>query len=201
MAKYAASMTRLIEALAGLPGIGRRSAERLAFHILRCPADEAAELADAIQAVRNSAVRCATCFNVAENDPCHICADPKRDRTVLCVVEQPKDVLAIESSETYTGLYHVLMGRLAPLEGVNPENLTIAALVERVTREGVKEVILATNPTVEGDQTALYVTGQLEGTGVSITRIARGVPSGSTLEFASRTILADALAGRTSVKK
>lgn len=200
MARYAESMARLVEAFARLPGIGRRSAERLAFHILRCPADEALALAAAIEAVKKAAVRCAVCFNIAESSPCHVCADPKRDHALLCVVEEPKDVIAFESSETYNGLYHVLMGRLAPLEGVHPEDLTVAALVERVRKGGVREVILATNPTVEGDQTALYVTETLAGTGVAITRIARGVAAGSTLEFASRTMLADALAGRTSMK-
>ena len=196
MARYAESMARLVEAFARLPGIGQRTAERLAFHILRCPADEALALARAIKALKDSAVRCSVCFNLAETDPCHICSDPKRDHSTVCVVEEPKDLLALESSQSYEGVYHVLMGRLAPLDGVEAEDLTAAALVERVRGGGVREVILATNPTVEGDQTALYVTQQLADTGVAVTRIARGVPAGSTLECASRTILADALAGR-----
>ena len=200
MARYSESMERLVEAFERLPGIGRRSAERLAFHILRCPPDDALGLAQAIEAVKTSAVRCATCFNIAESDPCHICADPKRDRTTLCVVEEPKDLIAFEASDCYRGLYHVLMGRLAPLEGVEPKDLTVAQLVDRVRREGTSEVILATNPTVDGDLTAAYVTQQLAETGVNITRLARGVPAGSTLEYASRTILADALAGRCAVK-
>lgn len=200
MARYGEQMQRLIEAFARLPGIGRRSAERLASHILRCPAEEALQLARAIENLKKSAVRCSRCFHLAETDPCHICSDPKRDHSTICVVEEDKDLLAIESSETYNGLYHVLMGRLAPLEGMEAEDLTVPALVERVRAGGVREVILATNPTVEGDQTALYVMRQLAGTGVKITRIARGVPAGSTLEYASKTILADALAGRKTME-
>lgn len=200
MARYTEHMTRLIEALERLPGIGRRTAERLAFHLLRAPAEEALGLARAIEAVQQHAVRCSGCFNLAETDPCHICADPKRDQGTICVVEEPKDLLALENSQSYTGVYHVLMGRLAPLDGVDPEDLTVAALVARVRRGGIEEVILATNPTLEGDQTALYITEQLAETGVRLTRLARGVPAGSTLEYASRTILADALAGRQKVK-
>ena len=196
MARYAESMSRLVEAFARLPGIGTRTAERLAFHVLRCPAEEALGLARAIEAVVTAAVRCSICFNLAETDPCHICAGPKRDRSTICVVEEPKDLLALESSETYRGVYHVLMGRLAPLAGVDAEDLTVSALVERVRAGGIREVILATNPTVEGDQTALYVMQALGDTGVTVTRIARGVPAGSTLEYASRTILADPMAGR-----
>jgi recombination protein RecR len=199
--RYSESMERLVAAFEALPGIGRRSAERLAFHVLRCPPEEALALARAIEDVRRKAVRCSACFNVAESDPCHICSDPRRDRSLLCVVEEPKDVLAIEAGgDLYHGLYHVLMGRLAPLEGVEAKDLTVDALVERVRREGVKEVILATNPTVDGDATALYVQRRLAGTGARVTRIARGVPAGSTLEYASRTILADALAGRSEVQ-
>ena len=196
MARYGEAMRRLVEALAGLPGIGRRTAERLAFHLLRAPEEETLGLARAIEAVKRSAVRCSVCFNLAENDPCHICTDPKRDHGTICVVEEEKDLLALESSETYNGLYHVLMGRLAPLAGMDAEDLTVDALLERVRAGGVREVILATNPTVEGEQTALYVAQRLADTGVAITRIARGVPAGSTLEYSNRTIIADAIAGR-----
>jgi len=190
------SVTKLVEEFARLPGIGKKSAERLAYHILRVHQSEALALADAIRHVKENVRYCRTCYNLTEQDECEICRDAKRDRSQLCIVEQPRDLLALEQPGTYRGLYHVLLGRIAPLDGVGPENLTIEALVERVRGGTFREVIMATNPTLEGDGTALYISNLLAGLPVEITRLARGITSGSVLEFANKEILADALAGR-----
>lgn len=190
------SVTRLIEQFARLPGIGKKSAERLAYHILRVHESEALALAEAIRGVKQNVRSCRRCFNLAEGDECTICTDPRRDQTLLCIVEQPRDLIALEQAGNYRGLYHVLMGRLAPLEGVGPEHLTIEPLVERVRNGAFREVIMGTNPTLEGDGTALYVSNRLAEFNVEITRLARGITTGSVLEFANREILADALASR-----
>ncbi len=196
-----ASLSRLIAELARLPGIGDKSAERLALHLLRVPKDEALSLSRAIEEVRANVKACGRCFNVSEQDPCTICADATRDRATICVVEQPSDLWAIEKSGAYRGLYHVLTGRIAPTDGVGPEHLTVGRLLDRVTKEGSREVILATNPTLEGDGTALHIQQKLESRGVTVTRIARGLPSGGTLQHASRTVVADAIGGRRSLAK
>jgi recombination protein RecR len=190
------SVSRVIDEFARLPGIGKKSAERLTYHILRRPASEAFALADAIRGVKENVHHCEVCCNLAEGSVCSICQDPKRDQTTLCVVEQPRDLMALEQSGTYHGLYHVLLGRVAPLEGVGPEDLTIDALVKRVLQGTVKEVIMGTNPTLEGDGTALLIANQLAEAPVRITRLARGITSGSVLEFANKEILADAITGR-----
>jgi recombination protein RecR len=190
------SVTRLVDEFAKLPGIGKKSAERLAYHVLRVHKTEALALADAIRNVKENVRYCRTCFNLAEGDECALCRDPRRDRTMLCVVEQPRDLMALEQAGSYRGLYHVLLGRIAPLEGVGPDQLTIAALVERVRSGGFREVIMGTNPTLEGDGTALFISNQLQDLPVEITRLARGITTGSVLEFANKEILADALAGR-----
>jgi recombination protein RecR len=190
------SVTKLIDQLAKLPGIGRKSAERITYHILRVSKTDALGLADAIRDVKENVRYCKTCFNLSETDECEICRDPKRDRGVLCVVEQPRDVIALEQPGTYKGLYHVLLGRIAPLEGIGPEQLTIEALVNRVRNSQFREVIMATNPTLEGDGTALFISQQLSEYPVEITRLARGITTGSVLEFANKEILADALSGR-----
>ena len=195
---YGPSVARLIEEFNRLPGIGRKSAERLANHILSCSVGEANALADAVRDVKTSVKRCTVCFNLTEHEVCGICQDPRRDPSVVCVVEQPKDVVALESSGVFAGRYHVLGGRIAPLEGIGPENLTIHQLVRRVRQDGVKEIVMATNPTLEGDGTALFITNLLENEDVKITRLARGIASGSVLEFANREMLADALKGRQS---
>lgn len=195
---YGASVGRLIDEFNRLPGIGRKSAERLTNHILACRPAEANALADAIRAVKNNVHKCSQCFNLTENETCDLCNDARRDGTVVCVVEQPRDVVALEASGAFTGRYHVLGGRIAPLEGVGPENLTINQLVRRVRRDGVREIVMATNPTLEGDGTALFITNLLENDDVKITRLARGIASGSVLEFANREMLADALKGRQS---
>lgn len=196
MSQVTQSVTQLVDAFARLPGIGRKSAERLAYHVLRTNKAEALELADAIRRVKENVRYCRTCYNLAEQEECTLCRDSKRDRTLLCVVEQPRDLMALEQAGTYRGLYHVLLGRIAPLEGVGPEQLTIDALVARVRGGGFREIIMGTNPTVEGDGTALYISNLLADEPVEITRLARGITTGSVLEFANKEILADALAGR-----
>lgn len=195
---YGPSVARLIDEFNRLPGIGRKTAERLTNHVLSCDEAEALSLADAIKAVKVSVKRCSICFNLTETEVCSLCRDPRRDPALVCVVEQPRDVVALESSGAFTGRYHVLGGRIAPLEGVGPENLTIHQLVKRVRKDGVKELVMATNPTLEGDGTALFITNLLENDDVKITRLARGIASGSVLEFANREMLADALRGRQS---
>jgi recombination protein RecR len=196
---YGAAVAKLIEEFARLPGIGRKSAERLANHVLSSSAEEANALADAIRTVKTNVKRCSMCFNLTEEPLCRICRDPRRDQHVVCVVEQPKDVVALESSGAYAGLYHVLGGRIAPLEGVGPEDLTIHQLVHRVRKQGITELVMATNPTLEGDGTALFITNLLQNDPVRITRLARGIASGSVLEFANREMLADALRGRQQI--
>ncbi|MFW6154875.1 MAG: recombination mediator RecR [Planctomycetota bacterium] len=197
MAGYTKSVERLQAEFVKLPGIGARSAERLAFHILKATEDEALALADAIRDVKANVRPCAQCFNLAESELCAVCSDPRRDTDVICVVEQPKDVLSLEATGAYNGLYHVLMGQIAPLEGTGPEDLTIDALLERVKHGSVREVIMATNPTVTGDATALYIIEQLKAfPTVSVTRLARGLPAGGSIELASKSILSDAMSER-----
>lgn len=191
------SLARLKEQFQRLPGIGPRSAERLSFHVLREPRDFAAALAQAILDVKDKVLHCGTCFNLTENDPCTICADPNRDRGEVWVVEQPKDLLALEATGMVRGTYHVLMGHIAPLEGVEPDDLTIEALVGRVRAGGVREVVLALNPTLESDGTALHIQSLLSELDVLITRPARGLAVGSQLEYATVGMLESAIRGRT----
>jgi recombination protein RecR len=193
-------MEDLVSLLKKLPGIGRRSAERLAFHILTAPSDEALALADAIRHLKTTARYCSRCFNFAEDDLCYICTDAKRDSSKICVVEQPKDVILLESSGLYNGLYHVLMGCIDPLSGVGPDAIKMDNLLERAADDGVKEIILATNPTAAGDGTALYIAEQLAKVSIKITRLARGLASGGSLEYASRNTLADAFGGRRDMR-
>lgn len=194
------TLARLVAELSKLPGVGPRTAERLAFHLLRAPREDAEALLAAVRDVKEKVRPCSRCFHVSEADPCEVCANPARDASTVCVVEQSKDLWAIEKSGAYRGHYHVLLGRVAPLEGIGAQDLTIDALVRRVREGGVKEVILATNPNLEGDGTALHLAKALSPLGVRLTRIARGVPSGASIEFASRAILADAIQGRQEVK-
>jgi recombination protein RecR len=196
MAQISESVSKVIEALARLPGIGRKSAERLAYHLLRVPKTEAIALADAIRNVRENVRYCSECFGLAESELCSICSDPKRDRTQLCIVEQPRDLMSLEQSGAFKGLYHVLLGRISPLDNMGPDQLTLEPLVERVRKGEIREVILATNPTVEGDGTALFIANLLSEYPVTITRLARGITSGSILEYTNKEILADALMGR-----
>ena len=197
---YSEPVERLLAELTRLPGIGPRTAERLAYHILRLPAEEAIKLAIAIRDVKKLIRPCGVCGNLDEQDPCAICSDPRRDRTLLLVVESPKDLAAIERSGAFEGLYHVLGGRIAPLDGVGAEDLRIDELIGRL-RAGdseFREVILGTNPDLEGDGTALYLGKALAGTGVRVSRIARGLPTGSTIEYASGAVLSDAISERST---
>jgi recombination protein RecR len=196
MAELTQSVTSLINEFTKLPGIGKKSAERLAYHVLRVSRSEALALADAIRNVKENVRYCRICYNLSEEEECAICRDSRRDPKLLCVVEQPRDLIVLEQAGIYHGLYHVLLGRIAPLEGVGPDQLTVDALVQRVREGAFEEVIMATNPTIEGDGTALHISNLIAEMPVRITRLARGITSGSVLEFANKEILADALTGR-----
>jgi recombination protein RecR len=196
MSQVTQSIGKLIDELARLPGIGRKSAERLAYHLLRVHKSEAIGLADAIRDVRENVHYCRSCYNLAEGELCVVCNDSRRDTTQICVVEQPRDLMALEQASVYRGLYHVLLGRIAPLDGIGPDQLTIDKLVQRVRESGVREIIMATNPTVEGDGTALYLSNLLADYPVQVTRLARGITTGSVLEYTNKEVLADAMTGR-----
>ena len=191
-------LTRLIEELQRLPGIGPKSAQRLAFHILKTPREQADRLADAVRDVKERVTYCSICSNITDSDPCHFCSDSSRDPHVICVVEEPQNVSAIEKTREFRGLYHVLMGSISPLQGIGPDDLKIKSLLARVT-DGVSEIILATNPTVEGEATAIYLARLLKPLGVKVTRIATGVPVGSDLEYADEITVHKALEGRREV--
>ena len=188
-------IVRLIQELSKLPGIGEKTAERLAFHLLAQPKSEAMLLSNAVRDLKEQVKSCIKCYNIADTEICDVCSDSKRDAGLICVVEQTRDLWAIERTGTFRGAYHVLHGHLSPLDGVGPENLTIPGLLDRVRKGGVREVILATNPTTEGDATAFYIQKAI-GTGIKVTRIARGIAAGSTLEYSDRTVVGDALSGR-----
>lgn len=193
------SLSRLMAEFEKLPGIGPRSAERLAFHVLKSDAEEALRLAQAIRDVKERVRHCRVCYNLTDADPCVICADPRRDATQIFVVEQPKDLLQLESTGMVRGVYHVLLGHIAPLDGIEPADLTIEPLAQRVRAGSVREVVLATNPTMEGEGTALHIKSVLTPLGVRITQLARGLPAGSQIEYANRAILKDAIEGRTEL--
>jgi recombination protein RecR len=196
MSQVSQSIGKLVDELARLPGIGRKSAERLAYHLLRVHKAEALGLADSIRDVRENVHYCRSCYNLAEGELCAICGDSRRDATQICVVEQPRDLMALEQAGVYRGMYHVLLGRIAPLDGIGPDQLTIDRLVQRVREGGVREIIMATNPTVEGDGTALHISNLLAEFPVQVTRLARGITTGSVLEYTNKEVLADALTGR-----
>jgi recombination protein RecR len=195
---YAGPIQRLIGELAKLPGVGQRTAQRLAFHILRAPDSDAIGLADAIREVREKVGLCEVCFNLAEGPRCRICEDPRRDRSVICVVEEPADVIPIERTHEFRGLYHVLGGALSPIDGIDPDDLKIAELVTRIDDGEAREVVLATNPTTTGEATAHHVAELLRGR-VDITRLASGLPVGADLEHADEVTLGRALAGRRAL--
>lgn len=203
---YPAAVERLIAEFARLPGIGRRTAERLAFHVLKSENSIALPLAQAIRDVKETVRHCSVCYNLTDLDPCPICADSARDRGLVLIVEQPKDLIALEQTGMYSGLYHVLMGRISPLEGVKPEDLTIPDLLRRADDPArnpggvaLREVVLGLNPTVEGDGTALYLAEQFRPRGIRVSRLARGLPTGGSLEYANKAVLADAIQGRQAV--
>ncbi len=204
---YPEPVQRMIEEFSRLPGIGARSAERMAFHILKSPKDEAMRLSRAIADVKQKVRSCAICFNLADQDPCRICADEQRDASTILVVEQPRDLISLEQTGMFKGVYHVLLGRLDPLHGIGPGDLTIGELFKRIDEpksncRGVKvaEVILGLNPDMEGDTTALYLAEEATRRSVRVTRLARGLPAGSQLEYASRAVLADAIEGRQAMR-
>jgi recombination protein RecR len=190
---------KLIAELKKLPGIGAKSAERIAFHLLDTPRDQADQLSQAISDVKNKIGLCSICCNVTEADPCSMCSSEKRDRSVICVVEKPSNVQMIEKGSIYKGLYHVLHGLISPLSGVQPEDVTIGRLMERLRDGDVKEVVVATNPTVDGDSTAMYIAKVVKPLGVAVTRIARGVPVGGDIELADEATLALAMEGRSEL--
>jgi recombination protein RecR len=190
---------RLIDELSRLPGIGPKTASRLTYYLLRSPAEQAVSLAEAIRQVKERTVWCEICFNIAESSPCAICGDPDRDPTQICVVEEPLDVLALERTRQYHGLYHVLQGAISPVEGVGPQELRIRELMHRLRDGAVHEVLLATNPNLEGEATAMYVAQQVLPLGIRVTRLARGLPIGGDLEYADEVTLAQALEGRREV--
>jgi len=195
-----ALLEAVIAELTRLPGVGRKSAQRIAFHLLRSPDADSKRLAAAIVDLKAKVHDCSVCGNVTENDPCALCADPRRDASILCVVEQPMDVLALERTGEFKGRYHVLKGALSPVDGIGPDQLRLRELVDRVRAKGVAEVIVATNPTAQGEATALYIARLLQSEdGVKVTRIARGVPMGSDLEFSDQVTLARALSGRKEI--
>ncbi len=192
------AIERLVDALGRLPGVGARTAERLAHHLMRCPPEEAIALAEAIRGARDQIQHCVRCHHLTEADEplCSVCRDSRRDQALVCVVEQSRDLMAIEKSGSYSGVYHVLLGRLSPLQGVFEDQLTLDSLSSRLANGQIQEVILATNPTLEGDATARLVADRLAPTGATITRLARGLASGGALEFANKEMLADAVSGR-----
>jgi recombination protein RecR len=193
------SIQRLIEAFTRLPGIGPKTASRLTYYLLRAPDEEALTLAEALREMKAKTRFCQVCFNITEESPCSICASEERDRATLCVVEEPLDVIAIERTREYRGLYHVLHGAISPMDGIGPEDLKIRELLARV-QSGVREVILATNPSLEGENTAMYLHKKLVASGVTVTRLARGLPMGGDLEYADEITLARALEGRRTME-
>jgi recombination protein RecR len=196
LTQLAVPLERLIGELAKLPGVGRKTAQRFAFHVLKAPAAEVDALIVALRELRERIRPCAVCFNLAESETCAICADPRRERTTVCVVEDAFNVLALERTNVFRGVYHVLGGALSPLKDIGPENLKVAELVERVQREGVKEVILATSPNVEGEATAVYLARLLKPLNVQTTRLAQGLPAGADLEFTDDVTIQRALENR-----
>ncbi|MEJ2606314.1 MAG: recombination mediator RecR [Anaerolineales bacterium] len=190
---------RLVEGFARLPGIGTKTASRLTYYLLRVPPEESKELAEALLAMRTETRFCSRCFNITVDDPCMICQDERREDRLICVVEEPLDVVAIERTQQFNGRYHVLHGAINPVEGIGPEDLRIDELLARIETEAVEELIVATNPTLEGEATAMYLKRQLAGRPVKLTRLARGLPSGGDLEYADTTTLSQAFQGRSEL--
>ena len=192
----AGAVSKLIQELNKLPGIGPKSAQRLAYYLLRAPEEQARLLADAILSVKQKTKLCSVCFNITESDPCPICRSHQRDQTKICIVEQPQDILALEHTKSYSGLYHVLHGAISPTEGIGTDDIRIKELMSRLQGGSVTEVILATNPTLEGEQTAMYLNKLISPLGIRVTRLARGLPFGTELEYADDVTLTQAIEGR-----
>ena len=199
MATYETPVQNLIDELGRLPGIGPKSAQRIAFHVLKMPKVDAERLAQSIHEVKERISWCRRCFNISEGELCSICTDERRDSSVVCVVEEPRDIVAVERTAEFRGRYHVLQGAISPIEGIGPEQLRVRELVQRIGEEGINEVILATNPNIEGEATALYLANLLKPVGLTITRIASGLPVGGDLEYADEVTLGRALVGRRTV--
>ncbi|HVY92027.1 MAG TPA: recombination mediator RecR [Bryobacteraceae bacterium] len=199
MPDFAEPLARLIAEFKRLPGIGQKSAQRIAFHVMRAGREDAAQLAEAILDVKDKLTLCSVCNNIADSELCQYCRDPQRDQTVIAVVEDPNNIVGIEVTRQFNGLYHVLGGALSPLRGIGPEQLHIKSLIERISKGEIKEIIVATNPTVEGEATAVYLSKLLKPLGVRVTRIAMGVPVGSDLEFADEVTIWKALEGRREI--
>jgi recombination protein RecR len=196
---YASSVQDLIDELGRLPGVGPKSAQRIAFHLLKLPAQDALRLARAITEAKERVTFCHRCFNIAESEECELCADPRRDPSILCVVEEPRDIVAVEKTQEFSGRYHVLQGAISPIDGVGPDQLRVKELLGRLDAEGVQEVILCTNPNLEGEATAMYLARLLAPLGLRVTRIASGLPVGGDLEYADELTLGRALEGRRAV--
>ena len=196
MAKYAKPLMRLIDELSSLPGIGGKSAQRLAFHILSMEEEDVDALAESIRSAKKSMRYCSVCGNLTDEDPCSICRDESRDRTVICVVESPKDVIAMEKIREFKGLYHVLHGAISPMDGIGPEDINLKSLITRLQNPEVKELIIATNPTIEGEATAVYIARLIKPSGIKVSRIAHGIPVGGDLEYADEVTLLKAIEGR-----
>ena len=196
---YAAAVQELIDELGRLPGIGPKSAQRIAFHLLKLPPEDALRLASAIRTVKDKVSWCRRCFNISESEECGICTDSRRDGTLLCVVEEPRDVIAIEKTREFRGRYHVLQGAISPIDGIGPDKLRIRELLARLQTEGVEELILCTNPNIEGDATAMYLTALLKDLPVKVSQLASGLPVGGDLEYADEITLGRALEGRRTV--
>lgn len=199
MQSYPEPLAKLINELRKLPGVGPKTSQRFAFYMLKMPEDDTKALAQAIFDIKSSLIYCKVCSNITQENPCRICTDPNRDHSVICVVEEPDDLLALERTRQYNGVYHVLMGALSPLEGINPQDLRIKELFERVNSEDISEIIFATNHTTEGQATALYIAKQLEGLDIKLTRIAYGIPVGGDLEYTDEVTLGKALEGRREI--
>jgi len=196
---YPEPVTKLIDSFMKLPGIGPKTAARLAFYVLTMKEDTVLEFAKALVNVKREITYCSVCGHITEKDPCYICSDPHRDRTTICVVEEPKDVIAMEKMKEYNGLYHVLHGSISPMEGIGPEDIKIPELLKRLQDEKVKELILATDPNIEGEATAMYISRLVKPSGIKVTRIAHGMPVGGDLEYADEVTLAKALEGRREI--
>ena len=196
MKYYAKPLTKLIAELGKLPGIGGKTAQRLAFHILSLPEEEAQALADSIMDAKHSMHYCSVCGNLTDTDPCSVCSDTSRDHSIICVVESPRDVSAMERVREFTGVYHVLNGAISPMDGVGPEDINLRSLIVRLQQTDVKEVILATNPNIEGEATAMYIARLIKPAGIKVTRIAHGLPVGGDLEYADEVTLSKAMEGR-----
>ena len=199
MSIYSPSIEKLIENFEKLPSIGHKTATRLAFYMLNCSDESAKEFIDAIESARKNLKYCSICFNISDTDPCMICANPKRDKSVICVVEDVKDIIAMEKTHEYKGVYHVLHGSISPMNGIGPDDIKIKELLTRLQTDEVKEVILATNPRVEGEATAMYLSKLIKPLGIKVTRIARGIPIGGDLEYTDEITLLQALEGRMEI--